>query len=88
MPHEQQARHAWLRDCARMAFCKFDFVFYLQYTIAVNAKTRGADNTLFKEAYNRCLGDLSDRDNLPSEPELGERYGISRTTVRAILSRM
>jgi DNA-binding GntR family transcriptional regulator len=45
-------------------------------------------NTLFKEAYNRCLGDLSGRDNLPSEPELGERYGISRTTVRAILSRM
>ena len=45
-------------------------------------------NTVFKEAYNRCLGDLNGRDNLPSEPELGERYGISRTTVRAILSRM
>jgi DNA-binding GntR family transcriptional regulator len=45
-------------------------------------------NTVFKEAYNRCLGDLSDRENLPSEPELGEKYGISRTTVRAILSRM
>jgi DNA-binding GntR family transcriptional regulator len=45
-------------------------------------------NTVFKEAYNRCLGDLDGRDNLPSEPELGERYGISRTTVRAILSRM
>lgn len=45
-------------------------------------------NTVFKEAYNRCLGDLSDKENLPSEPELGEKYGISRTTVRAILSRM
>jgi DNA-binding GntR family transcriptional regulator len=45
-------------------------------------------NTLFKEAYNRCLGDLNGRDCLPSEPELGEKYGISRTTVRAILSRM
>jgi DNA-binding GntR family transcriptional regulator len=45
-------------------------------------------NTVFKEAYNRCLEDICDRRNLPSEPELGERYGISRTTVRAILSRM
>jgi len=45
-------------------------------------------NTLFKEAYNRCLDDLSGKESLPSEPELGERYGISRTTVRAILSRM
>jgi DNA-binding GntR family transcriptional regulator len=45
-------------------------------------------NTLFKETYNRCLNDIDDRQNLPSEPELGERYGISRTTVRAILGRM
>jgi len=45
-------------------------------------------NTLFKEAYNRCLAELTTNDNLPSEPELGERLGISRTTVRAILSRM
>lgn len=45
-------------------------------------------NTVFKEAYNRCLGDLVGRASLPSEPELGEKYGISRTTVRAILSRM
>lgn len=45
-------------------------------------------NTVFKEAYNRCLGDLTGKENLPSEPELGEKYGISRTTVRAILSRM
>jgi DNA-binding GntR family transcriptional regulator len=45
-------------------------------------------NTVFKEAYNRCLGDLCHHSDLPSEPELGSRYGISRTTVRAILSRM
>jgi DNA-binding GntR family transcriptional regulator len=45
-------------------------------------------NTLFKEVYNRCLGDLEGASTLPSEPELGARYGISRTTVRAILSRM
>jgi DNA-binding GntR family transcriptional regulator len=45
-------------------------------------------NTVFKEAYNRCLGDLEGIGSLPSEPELGEKYGISRTTVRAILSRM
>lgn len=45
-------------------------------------------NTVFKEAYNRCLGDLGGGECLPSEPELGDRYGISRTTVRAILSRM
>ena len=45
-------------------------------------------NTVFKEAYNRCLGDLEGKQHLPSEPELGEQYGISRTTVRAILSRM
>lgn len=45
-------------------------------------------NTVFKEAYNRCLGDLGGKDSLPSEPELGEKYGISRTTVRAILGRM
>ncbi|MBL0374167.1 GntR family transcriptional regulator [Rhizobium sp. KVB221] len=45
-------------------------------------------NTVFKEAYNRCLEDLGGKDSLPSEPELGEKYGISRTTVRAILSRM
>jgi DNA-binding GntR family transcriptional regulator len=45
-------------------------------------------NTLFKEAYNRCLSDIEEQANLPSEPELGEKYGISRTTVRAILGRM
>jgi DNA-binding GntR family transcriptional regulator len=45
-------------------------------------------NTVFKEAYNRCLAGLNAEKSLPSEPELGERLGISRTTVRAILSRM
>lgn len=45
-------------------------------------------NTVFKEAYNRCLAGLNAQDSLPSEPELGERLGISRTTVRAILTRM
>src|SRR5687768_16589634 len=45
-------------------------------------------NTVFKEAYNRCLAGLSTQDSLPCEPELGERLGISRTTVRAILTRM
>ena len=45
-------------------------------------------NTLFKEAYNRCLSDIEEQANLSSEPELGEKYGISRTTVRAILGRM
>ena len=45
-------------------------------------------NTVFKEAYNRCLAGLNAEDSLPSEPELGERLGISRTTVRAILGRM
>ena len=32
-------------------------------------------NTVFKEAYNRCLAELVTNDNLPSEPELGERAG-------------
>lgn len=45
-------------------------------------------NTVFKEAYNRCLASLCAQESLPSEPELGEQLGISRTTVRAILARM
>ncbi|HEV7309281.1 GntR family transcriptional regulator [Ensifer sp.] len=44
-------------------------------------------NTVFKDAYNRCLKLLADTSSLPSEPELGQLLGISRTTVRAILSR-
>ncbi|UGX88552.1 GntR family transcriptional regulator [Phyllobacterium meliloti] len=42
-------------------------------------------NTVFKEGYNRCLRLLKDIEELPSEPELGTRLSISRTTVRAIL---
>ncbi|WP_445679587.1 GntR family transcriptional regulator [Radicibacter daui] len=42
--------------------------------------------TLFKEAYNNCLRLLEADDSLPSEPELAARLGISRTTVRSILT--
>ncbi|MDO9416815.1 GntR family transcriptional regulator [Pararhizobium sp.] len=45
-------------------------------------------NTVFKEAFNRCLKLLEETPNLPSEPELGARLGISRTTVRAILTQL
>ncbi len=44
-------------------------------------------NTVFKDAYNRCLKVLAETSSLPSEPELGQVLGVSRTTVRAILSR-
>ncbi|ASY58699.1 MULTISPECIES: GntR family transcriptional regulator [Sinorhizobium] len=44
-------------------------------------------NTVFKDAFNRCLTLLSETSALPSEPELGQALGVSRTTVRAILSR-
>ncbi|WP_157017984.1 GntR family transcriptional regulator [Mesorhizobium xinjiangense] len=43
---------------------------------------------VYKQAYNRCLGLLADGGALPSEPELGASLGVSRTTVRSILSRM
>ncbi len=39
-------------------------------------------------AYNRCLTLLASSDNLPSEPELGAQLGVSRTTVRAVLTRL
>lgn len=45
-------------------------------------------STVFKQAYNRCLTLLAERDGLPSEPELGLALGVSRTTVRAILARL
>ncbi|HVK90758.1 MAG TPA: GntR family transcriptional regulator [Mycoplana sp.] len=45
-------------------------------------------NTVFKDAFNRCLGLIDKGDTLASEPELGSRLGVSRTTVRAILSRL
>ena len=44
-------------------------------------------NTVFKDAYNRCLKVLAETSSLPSEPELGQVLGVSRTTVRAILGR-
>lgn len=45
-------------------------------------------NTVFKDAFNRCLGLIEKNDTLASEPELGSQLGVSRTTVRAILSRL
>ena len=45
-------------------------------------------NTVYKDAYNRCLELLPAQDTLPSEPELGEALGVSRTTVRLILTRL
>ncbi len=43
---------------------------------------------VYKQAYNRCLALLCEHGELPSEPELGATLGVSRTTVRSILSRM
>jgi DNA-binding GntR family transcriptional regulator len=45
-------------------------------------------NTVFKEAYNRCLTLVASNTALPSEPEMGAQLGVSRTTVRAVLNRM
>lgn len=45
-------------------------------------------NTVFKDAYNRTLRLIEDTDQLPSEPDLGANLAVSRTTVRAILSRL
>lgn len=45
-------------------------------------------NNVYKQAYNQALALLQRGGNLPSEPELGTALGISRTTVRSILSRM
>ncbi|ASQ05595.1 GntR family transcriptional regulator [Sinorhizobium meliloti WSM1022] len=44
-------------------------------------------NTVFKDAFNRCLELFAETTTLPSEPELGQALGVSRTTVRAILTR-
>lgn len=43
---------------------------------------------VYKEAYNRCLCLLEGSAALPSEPELGNALGVSRTTVRTILTGM
>jgi DNA-binding GntR family transcriptional regulator len=45
-------------------------------------------NTVFKDAYNRTLKLIEETDTLPSEPELGSLLSVSRTTVRAILTRL
>lgn len=45
-------------------------------------------SNVFKNAYNRALNLLKLVESLPTEPELGEQLGVSRTTVRAILTKM
>jgi DNA-binding GntR family transcriptional regulator len=45
-------------------------------------------NTVYKDAYNRCLRLIEAGGSLASEPELGTALGVSRTTVRTILARM
>jgi len=45
-------------------------------------------NTVFKDAYNRCLQFLVVGESLPSEPDLCTLLGVSRTTVRSILAQM
>jgi DNA-binding GntR family transcriptional regulator len=45
-------------------------------------------NTVFKDAYNRCLALVDENLELPSEPELAARLEISRTTVRSVLQRL
>lgn len=45
-------------------------------------------NTVFKDAYNRTLKLIEETDTLPSEPELCGLLSVSRTTVRAILTRL
>jgi len=45
-------------------------------------------NTVFKEAYNRYAAALRTDAALPSEPEIAAQLGISRSTARAILTRL
>ncbi len=45
-------------------------------------------NTVFKEAYNRYAAALRQDATLPSEPEIAAQLGISRSTARAILTRL
>lgn len=45
-------------------------------------------NNVYKDACNRCLRLLESGAPLPSEPELGAMLGVSRTTVRAVLTRL
>jgi DNA-binding GntR family transcriptional regulator len=43
---------------------------------------------VFKQTYNRCLHLLNTCEELPSEPELGLTLGVSRTTIRAVLTQL
>ena len=45
-------------------------------------------STVFKEAFNRYARTLSRSDALPSEPDIAAQLGISRSTARAILTRL
>jgi DNA-binding GntR family transcriptional regulator len=45
-------------------------------------------NTVFKEAYNRYVAALRPEEALPSEPDIAAKLGISRSTARAILTRL
>ncbi|RKE80055.1 GntR family transcriptional regulator [Rhizobium sp. AG855] len=45
-------------------------------------------NTVFKDAYNRTLKLIEETDALPSEAELCGMLSVSRTTVRAVLTRL
>jgi DNA-binding GntR family transcriptional regulator len=48
-------------------------------------------DTVFKKAFNDALdlvSKLSDRERLPSENALSSRLGVSRTTVRKVLSKL
>jgi DNA-binding GntR family transcriptional regulator len=45
-------------------------------------------SNVFKQAYNRALSLAVPGEHLASEPELCQQLGVSRTTVRAVLSRM
>lgn len=45
-------------------------------------------NTVFKEAYNRYAAALRTDTALPSEPEIAAQLGVSRSTARAILTRL
>ncbi|NDR55576.1 GntR family transcriptional regulator [Aliiruegeria sabulilitoris] len=48
-------------------------------------------NAVYKDSYNRCLeaiAEIGTGGNLPPETEIAETWGISRTTVRAVLQRL
>lgn len=55
---------------------------------AANGVDMPKQNTVFKDAYNRCLRILVVGESLPSEPDLCTLLGVSRTTVRSILAQM